>query len=256
MLRLFSLASGSAGNATIVLTGDGAFLIDIGIGPRILAAALDRVGIGLADLRAAVITHEHGDHCKGLEALLKRTDIPVYLTRGTARCLPAHRRMVILPSDARLRHGGTTLRLDAKSHDTPEPVFVSVSCKGKTAVVITDLGEADPAVAAAVAAADLLLLESNHDPQLLARGPYPPWLQQRIRSARGHLSNAQAADLVRQHAHPRLGGLILAHLSETNNTPTKALAAMRAALAGRPELSGLQPLVAPVRGDGTGIACG
>lgn len=247
--RVTSLASGSDGNAYVVEAGGALVVVDAGLGYRAFARSLAGLGRELAEIDAIVVTHEHGDHAKGLPVWGKHIHAPVYLTAATARALgiAENSRVRVVDRDAEIAVGEALVRLVPKPHDGLDPVAVTVCSGGRCAAVITDLGEPTAAIAAAVAGADLLVLESNHDAALLRDGPYPPWLKSRVAGKRGHLSNTQAAALVLEHAAPRLAGLALAHLSETNNEPGIARAAMAAALARRPDLRHVELVVAPHR---------
>ena len=252
MLRFSSLASGSSGNATLVEAwhehGErpSRLLVDCGLGPRRLAAALAQRGCTPAQIDAVFVTHEHSDHVGGVSALVRRHGTPVWASAGTWSTVaerggetlrPAQRALDGVP----LRVGALTLYPFAVPHDSAEPLQLVCSDGRARLGIVTDLGHPDPTVAAALQGCDALLLECNHDAALLADGPYPAWLKRRIGGVRGHLANAQSAALLDACRHDALRHVVAAHLSRHNNRPELALAALRSALAwglgfGTPEL--------------------
>lgn len=251
-----SLQSGSSGNATLVSAGRTSILIDCGISPRRLEERLAPLGRTPRELAAVFVTHEHWDHAGGCGVLSRRFRIPLYMTEGTARAAAgrifkkkAERELVrILPRSGRLAlAGGRALENEdapgelavewlTVPHDAAEPVAFAVECRSVRVGVLTDLGHASRAVRAWFETLDAVLLETNHDRDMLATGSYPASLKRRIASRLGHLSNEQAAALVRDHASPRLRVLLLGHLSADNNRPERALDALHAALGRRSDL--------------------
>ncbi|MBA2321060.1 MAG: MBL fold metallo-hydrolase [Deltaproteobacteria bacterium] len=225
------LASGSRGNCTYVGTERSGVLVDCGLGPTQTLARLSVVGLGTARIEGVLVTHEHSDHVGGAavldRALQKRQGelVPFWMTTGTARNL--HERIV--PRTVRTVVAGTPfpigrIRVEPVSvpHDVPDPVCYTLEI-GRTRVgVITDLGRSTRLVERQLSTMDVAVLEFNHDPELLLDGSYPWSLKQRIRGNHGHLSNAQAADLVAAGASSRLRHLLLAHLSDENNRPVLA----------------------------------
>jgi len=246
------LASGSRGNCTYV--GDGRFglLIDCGISTKQIFARLEEIGLGDAPIDAVFITHEHSDHV-GAAGVLSRAlqrrngvDVPFYMTGGTARslsrgCIPD--RIAELRPGREIAIGDLSVQAYAIPHDVAEPVAFAVTRGDVRVGVVTDLGHATPLVRQLVGTLDAALLEFNHDLDMLRSGPYTWSLQERIRGARGHLSNTQAAELLTSSATPRLKHLVLAHLSEENNTPEIAAAVAHQAL-GLLGLSGVRVQVA------------
>lgn len=255
-LRLSVLASGSAGNATyFVAEREGAapptrLLVDAGLAPREVERRRQRIDgrppHGASPdgprLDALFLTHEHGDHADHA-ADFAALGVPVYATAGTQRALdlPSELALRTIAAGETVTVGALEVTAVALPHDAEEPVGYVVSDGASRAGVLTDLGWADPAVAEAYAACDLLVLETNHDPSMLVLGPYLPGLKRRIAGPRGHLSNREAATLllkIYQAAEartpptrgPRL--VVLAHLSKTNNKPGKALAAVAPVLRG------------------------
>lgn len=228
------LASGSKGNAAYIRCGKTNILIDAGISCRRIEKGLKRYGCALGDLDAVFITHEHSDHVGGLATLLKRTDMPVYTTAETWQAMGRKtdgfdHRFVRLTRRVALKDIEVTPF--AISHDAARPVGYSLRHGDAKITLATDLGYVSPDVAAAAAYADILVLESNHDEEMVRNGPYPYALQQRILGRWGHLSNKTAAAFLASLPTKGLMRVLLAHRSEKNNTPSLALHTMRTVLA-------------------------
>lgn len=223
-LRYCLLASGSKGNAIYVAAGSSALLIDCGLSARETLRRLDLAGLPASSLKAVLITHEHRDHMAGARVLCKNLRLPVLATRATwAACgdMQATRHQAFAAGEA-FRLGDISLQPFSTPHDAADPVGLVISAGSARLGLCTDLGQALGLVLARLAGCQALILESNHDPRLLAEGPYPPWLKQRVRSRHGHLSNQQGAELLEKVHHPGLRQVTLAHLSETNNRPELA----------------------------------
>ncbi len=240
-VQLVSLGSGSGGNCTYVGDGRAGVLIDCGISTRQIFARLAAAGLSGAPISAVLITHEHRDHVGGAGVLSRRLHrelgrwVPTYMTEGTAANTPE----AALPDGPIVRvEPGRAFRVEhflvdpfPVPHDTRDPVAYRIEVGGAAAAVLTDLGRPTELVASKIRDLDALVLEFNHDLELLIGGRYPWRVKQRIRSSHGHLSNAQAAALLARTWSPRLKHLVLAHLSEENNAPAHALEAARRALA-------------------------
>ncbi len=240
-LRLVPLGSGSGGNCTYVGDGRAGLLIDCGISTRQIVARMAAAGLAGAPISAVLITHEHGDHVGAAGVLSRRLHrelgrwVPTYMTEGTAANTPA----AALPDGPICRvEPGRPFRVQhflvdpfSVPHDTRDPVAYRVEVGGAAVAVLTDLGRPTELIASKIRDLDALVLEFNHDLELLLGGRYPWRVKQRIRSSHGHLSNAQAAALLSRTWSPRLKHLVLAHLSEENNAPARALNAARCALA-------------------------
>ena len=233
-LRAAVLGSGSGGNATIVESVDGCLLLDAGFSCRELERRLDVVGRCAADVDAVLLTHEHNDHSRGASRFARRHQVPVYGTRGTYRD-PA---LGGLGSLARPMGPGVPLtmagfRIDVfpVSHDAREPVGIVVESSGGYRLgLVTDLGRRTAEAWRNLRDLDVLLLESNHDLDMLRTGPYPWRLKERVASARGHLSNEEAAAGLDELLSDRLSWVVLCHLSQTNNSPAFAAAAVQRVL--------------------------
>ena len=240
MLRFTSLGSGSSGNATLVEAQpqDGErctrVLVDCGLAPRQLASRLALRGLLVADIDAVFVTHEHGDHVGGVLALQRRHGTPVWASAGTWAQTTA--KLADAPTCELARDGeaivigALTLRPFAVPHDAAEPLQLTCSDGRHRIGILTDIGEPTAAVAQALHGCDALLLETNHDPMMLAAGGYPVWLKRRIAGHRGHLANSQSALLLDACRHDGLRHVVAAHLSRQNNRPELALAALRGAL--------------------------
>ena len=223
-LRVIVLNSGSNGNAVYVesVASGTAILLDCGISRRKIDMRLKIHGRGVQQVSAVFITHEHADHVRGLPILSKLYDVPVYLTEQTYRHLwkhRPHRGSKWIGNDETVVVGDLRVRAFPKSHDACDPVCFEVEAAGRRFLYVTDLGVPSPELIAALPEAHGVMLESNYDEDMLRNGGYPEHLQARIRSNYGHLSNAQAMGLLREHTNGALRTLVLGHLSENNNTP-------------------------------------
>ena len=239
MLRITVLGSGSRGNAILIDGTDGAVLVDAGFGPRSLVRRLNAAGRRPEEISALVLTHEHTDHASGAAAACARWGWPLYGSAGTLDALGVGRGTVVSPREARAftadgptAISGFLLETTSVPHDARDCralVFTDIR-SGARAGVAMDVGQVPDALPLAFARLDLIAIESNHDEQLLASGPYPWSLKQRISGGLGHLSNGAAAAFVSACAHRGLRGVLLTHLSETNNRPALAIERSRDAL--------------------------
>jgi phosphoribosyl 1,2-cyclic phosphodiesterase len=230
-VRIVLLASGSAGNASLFEAEGVSVLVDAGIAPRALEAKLAATGARLPD--AIVITHAHQDHVGQSLRLARRLKIPIYASEATARIPALHGREEVKIFSARepFAIGTLTLLPTPLPHDAAQ-VAIVVEGGGRRAAIVTDLGEVPPSLTAHLARCEVVLIESNHDAEMLQNGPYPSFLKRRIASARGHLSNAQTHALLR--ALPaETHTVVLMHLSKSNNRPEIALDSAQDALSGR-----------------------
>jgi phosphoribosyl 1,2-cyclic phosphodiesterase len=230
-LRAVFLGSGSAGNATAIEYGDTLVLVDCGFSAREVSRRMAAAGLDAARVSAILVTHEHGDHVRGIDVFVRRhaPGCEIVASEGTARAarldgLEAHvRRVRGLES---LRIGRLAVVPFATSHDAAEPLGFRFSAGGRTLGLMTDSGVLTEQAAEALSGVNLLGIESNHDDHMLETGPYPHHLKRRIRSRHGHLSNADAARAVERLAHDGLEAVIGLHRSRTNNTAALAGAAL------------------------------
>ena len=242
-MRFSPLFSGSNGNALYVEMGDARILIDAGVSGTRIVRALETLGVLPGMLDAILLTHEHSDHVQGAGILSRKFDIPLYATRGTWMAI-ADRMGRLSPSNVReLRAfedfyvGDIGVMPFALPHDASEPVGYSVSCGGTRVAVATDIGHLKGEWLEAVSGCDLVLLESNHDVDMLKAGRYPYELKRRILGNRGHLSNVDAGRAAVKLAKSGVRQIVLGHLSGENNFPELALRTVHDAL----EAEGFQP---------------
>ena len=228
-----SLGSGSSGNALLIEHGEALVAVDCGLGPRGLSSALAAQGRSPADLAAVLLTHEHADHVSSLGAVLA-AGVPVVTTAGTARAARVPSAAVVEATyGTPVVVAGLTVTPLVVSHDAAEPSGFRIATATAAVVVLTDLGRADDALGEAIAEADLVVLEANHDVDMLRTGPYPSHLKRRVLSATGHLSNAECAELLTAALcrRGRSFTVWLAHLSQTNNRPVVAVRTVEQRLA-------------------------
>jgi len=236
-MRFALLGSGSAGNATVIEAAGTRVLIDCGFPLRETERRLARLGLEAGQLDAILVTHEHGDHLSGVARLARRHRTPVYLTHGSYtawkdRDVPT---AVHFAPHTAFSIGALQVQPYPVPHDAREPCQYVVSHGALRVGVLSDAGHVTPHMCAVLDACDALLLECNHDPAMLADGPYPQSLKRRVGGERGHLANAQAAALLTRIGRERFQHLVLTHLSETNNTPGLALSAVHSALEADPD---------------------
>lgn len=221
-IRICTLASGSSGNSLFIQTERAKVLVDAGISPRQIAVRLKALGIQISEIDAVLVTHEHADHIAALPFL----QVPVYVA-STTTFLWKDKVENLREFDT----GSTFYINDALitpfpiPHDAIDPVGFTIQTDHKKVGVVTDIGSVTALVRERLKGVDALVLEFNHDEEMLIYGPYPWDLKQRIRSRLGHLSNVDAAGLLGSLMHDGLRYVVLAHLSESNNTPKKAIEA-------------------------------
>jgi phosphoribosyl 1,2-cyclic phosphodiesterase len=233
VLRVCLLASGSRGNAVYVEAGDARLLLDAGLSARELVRRLALLDVAGEDLQGLLVSHDHHDHSSGIGPLSRRFGLPVFMHPLTREALPKlgelaeHR---AFEAGETLSFRGLEIETIPLTHDAAVTVgYVFHSREGKIGVV-TDLGIATRLVADRLKGCRVLILEANHDEDLLRDGPYPWHLKQRIRGNHGHLSNSACAELLSGLLWDGLEAVFLAHLSEVNNTPEHALACVRSVL--------------------------
>ncbi len=224
-MRFLSLGSGSRGNATLIEAEGTRLLLDCGFAGREAERRLGLAGIDPATIDAILVTHEHNDHIRGVGVLARRHRIPVYITHGTLRSgrlgeVPELH--LIHGSQAPLRIGAFRVTPYPVPHDAREPVQFLFQAGGRRLGVLTDAGTITPHMVEVLSGCSALVLECNHDPEMLVTGPYPPALQARVGGRLGHLNNGQAAALLARIDHVGLDHVVAAHLSEKNNTPERA----------------------------------
>ncbi len=225
-LAVCVLASGSKGNAFYISDGFTSILIDAGLSAKEIKRRLKSRGLNPNDLDAILVTHEHSDHIQAVGVLSRQLKLPIYLSRKIEKKVSIGRSVY----EIRTFNSGSTFQINnlavhpfAVSHDAADPVGFTIGQNGSRIGLATDLGTVTPHVKENLKHCHLLILEANHDPDMLKNGPYPWHLKRRIQSRSGHLSNGQSKRLLMELQHKGLEHVILAHLSETNNAPKKVL---------------------------------
>lgn len=244
-MRFTILSSGSKGNALVVESGDTAVMVDAGLGPRTLSERMRQSFVDARKIRALCITHNHYDHAKCASAVAESLNVPTLATEACAKAhlrngVPFFAHQAIRPSDP-VTVGSLKIRCFSTPHDAPGSVGLVFEDGDAKMAVLTDLGHVHNALVDAVKGVNLFYLEFNHDREMLRTGPYPGSLKNRVASNYGHLSNEQGADLLARSRTGELTHLVLAHLSETNNTPQLAHSVAQRVLDG----SGVRISVAP-----------
>lgn len=227
-MRLALLGSGSSGNSTVVRAGNTYLLVDAGFSGKDLARRLEILGVEPEKLAGIVISHDHGDHTKGMGVFARRHGTPLYMTERTrdacAKLLRGEEVVHTYRAGYPFTVGDVRVEPFLTVHDAADPVGLALvdECTGLRLGVATDLGRPTAQIRHALSGCDLLILEANHDELMLQTSDYPWSVKRRIASSHGHLSNQAAAQFVVDLLHPRLAGVILAHLSDACNRPELA----------------------------------
>ncbi|HEX2463457.1 MAG TPA: MBL fold metallo-hydrolase [Thermoanaerobaculia bacterium] len=234
-MRVAVLGSGSAGNCLVVESAGRRILIDAGFSCREVEARCRRVGVAPETVEAVIVTHEHNDHSLGADRLARRLGLAVYATEGTLKALhwsrDARPRLHSIAPGWPYEIAGFEVEAFPVPHDAADPVGVVVTDRAGARVgFVSDLGCWSRLAGARLRDVDLLVLEANHDLDMLRRGPYPWVLKQRVASRHGHLSNQQAAEALPELVSDRLRSVVLYHLSRSNNEPALAVEAVSCAL--------------------------
>ena len=219
-MQFSSLGSGSKGNGTLVRYRDCTLLVDCGFTLKETEKRLKSLGVAPEEIDGVIVTHEHGDHINGVGPFARRHKSTVYMTPGTFRArdigqLPS---VELIKQYASFSIKGITVHPVAVPHDAMEPAQYVFEAGDKRLGILTDLGSITPHIEDRYSGCDALILEANHDPLMLASGPYPPSLKDRVGGAWGHLSNQQAATLLERVVCSRLKHVVVAHISEKNNS--------------------------------------
>ncbi|MBQ8527035.1 MAG: MBL fold metallo-hydrolase [Lachnospiraceae bacterium] len=234
-MRLLSIASGSSGNCIYIGDDTTHILIDAGVSGKRIEAGLNAVGVSGKDLDAVLVTHEHSDHIGGLGVLARKFDVPIYSTRGTIAGISMSKSVgdidgqlfQAIRRNENIAIGSLIIQAIPVSHDAAEPVCYKVSNEASTVAVATDMGYYTPDLVEQLKGLDAILLEANHDVNMVQVGPYPYYLKQRILGKKGHLSNESAGRLLSEIVHDDLKHVFLGHLSRENNLPQLAHEAVR-----------------------------
>ncbi len=234
MSKIFNIASGSKGNCTYVSNGDDAILIDAGVSCARITSALREKNFDVEKVRAIFVTHEHTDHINGIKVFASKFNLPVYMTKGTLESLgdtPFDDRVDVRVMDGAIDCGNICESNFHTSHDAAESCGYVLETPQEIIAVCTDLGVVTEEVHNAISGARAIVIESNHDLNLLRQNPnYTLQLKRRIMSDCGHLSNVDCAEEMVQLIKEGTVHFVLAHLSEQNNTPTVALGAAKTRL--------------------------
>lgn len=226
MIRFSLLGSGSNGNALLIASPRSKILIDNGLSFKQLQLRAAQVGVSLDDLKGVFVTHEHGDHVRGLGTLARKLDVPVFMTPGTLDALPLGvgkiPRLELFEAGQEIDVDGMLVGSFSVSHDAADPVSYCVQSDGCRLGLAADLGHASQLVVNKLTGCHGLILESNYCPNMLSQSSYPAALQQRIRGRMGHLSNGDACSLLAALLHHALRLVVLVHISEENNRPQLA----------------------------------
>lgn len=236
-MKVCVFASGSGGNCLLLSGGGTNILIDAGISMRRIVGSLAQLQLTMRDIGGVLITHEHSDHVSGLKMLLKYHDIQIFAPHTVANhlkgAIPQTEGFIhIIPVGEEFEIGGLKITAFHTPHDTDESVGYRIAGDGAVYAHATDMGMVTDEVLKGLNGADTVLIESNHDEDMLRYGSYPYYLKQRILSEHGHLSNESCAGLARTLAESGTKRIILGHLSRENNTPERAMYAAGQALAG------------------------
>jgi phosphoribosyl 1,2-cyclic phosphodiesterase len=231
-MRFASLGSGSRGNATLVAEGDTCLLVDCGFSIKETERRLERLGKQATELAGILVTHEHGDHISGVGPLARKYKIPVWMTPGTHSVQNCGElsQLELFNSHESFVIDGLEVRPFPVPHDAREPAQFVFSDGNRRLGLLTDTGSVTPHIMEQLNDCDALLLECNHDSDMLANSAYPYSLKQRVAGRLGHLSNEQAADLITQRGDTGLQHLVAMHLSEQNNTEAKVRQSLSAVL--------------------------
>ncbi|MBC5713442.1 MBL fold metallo-hydrolase [Roseburia sp. BX1005] len=224
-MELCSIASGSSGNCIMVGAHDSHLIIDAGISGKRIEQGLNSLGHKTSEMKGVLVTHEHIDHISGLGVIARRYGLPIYTTAGTMQAILQTKSVGkideslfhIIEPDHKFMIGELEIEPIQISHDAADPVAYLVRCDGRTAGVVTDLGTYDQYMIDKLRDIHVLLLEANHDVNMLQMGPYPYPLKQRILGDRGHLSNELSGQLLGSVLHDNFNTVVLGHLSKENN---------------------------------------
>ena len=222
-MRFSVLSSGSKANSTIIRTADATILIDCGLSAKQLEIRLNQVGISPSSIDAILVTHEHSDHIHGVPTMSKRYKIPVFANHQTLKQIPKSFHFEQFQNGVDFWVKGTRITPFSITHDAVDPVGFSIFSEGLKFSQATDLGRVTLLVSEHLKDSNFLVLESNHDQEMLRNCEYPWELKTRISSSYGHLSNDDAASLLSEIKHSDLRHVVLGHLSEHSNTPSLAL---------------------------------
>ncbi|MGI6332551.1 MAG: MBL fold metallo-hydrolase [Zhaonellaceae bacterium] len=235
-IKFFTLASGSSGNAVYVGSEKSGLLIDAGLTGKDICEKLAQNKVNTENLEGILVTHEHRDHIKGVGVMSRKLDLPVFATEGTWQGMKqsvgkiAEKNQKYLEVDNCLEIGDLKVEVAATSHDAQEPVAFTIHQGELSVGLATDTGQITRGLRKNITGCTALVLEANHDPTMLRRGPYPAYLKKRIASVMGHLSNQMSGEALAEFITGKTEQVTLAHLSEQNNIPSLALETVKQVL--------------------------
>lgn len=235
-LHLNILASGSKGNAYLVEGPEATFLVDCGISLKQIRLRAAELGCDLENIAGMLITHEHSDHVAGLSVVANHVDAPLFATAGTiaARSYLSRLSFEVITHDEAFELAGVRIQAFPTSHDVADPVGFTFETANDKLAICTDTGYVVDKAAEALYGARILALESNHDERMLAKGPYPAHLKQRVAGQSGHLSNVQAAEILPDLVSSDTEIVVGMHLSQQNNVPSLAVRTLAQAVGAEP----------------------
>lgn len=238
-MRICAIASGSNGNCYYFENYNEAVLIDAGVSCKQIVLRMEKLGLDVNKVKGVFITHEHGDHIRGVNVFCKKFQIPVYITKATLE----NSKITLDPSlikfinaDDSTKIGDIVVNSFSKNHDAADPCSFKVSCNDKNVCVLTDIGKECDNVINNIKDSHAIFLETNYDEEMLWNGAYPYYLKSRVSGENGHLSNLQAATLILDHGQSSLEHVFLSHLSENNNCPKIALSTFETLVKERQDL--------------------
>ena len=247
-MQLCSLYSGSSGNSIYVGNENTHFLVDVGVSAKKLEKALAEIDLTVNDMAGIFITHEHSDHISGLGVIARRYGIPMYGTAKTLEAVKAYKTLgevdyslfQAIEPDEDFMMNDIKVRAIRTWHDATDPVCYTFKQGKRKISIATDLGNFDAYIINNLKDSDILLIEANHDINMLEVGPYPYYLKQRILGDRGHLSNERSGQLIKQLLNNHIKGILLGHLSKENNFPELAYETVYVELLQNPYTSDIQ----------------
>ncbi|MBP5312023.1 MAG: MBL fold metallo-hydrolase [Clostridia bacterium] len=262
-MKVCTLVSGSSGNSTYISDGTTSVLVDAGVTGKRIEAELAAIGVSPTDIDAIFITHEHVDHIAGIGVLARRYGIPIFANYRTMCWLKYYKkvekipeeRLVVFENDTELEFKTLKVRPFSIPHDAADPVGYRFTSGGVSVAVSTDIGEVTDNIKRNVKGCAVVVLEANHDVEMLKKGPYTYLLKKRILGDHGHLSNDVSASFARELAENGTETIILGHLSAENNTPELALKTVRQGLEGQETACACRVLLAPRHSHGEIITC-
>lgn len=233
-MRIIPLASGSSGNSFLVQRNGYSILVDAGLSAKQIANRLDKVGVDPASLHAILISHGHSDHVKGVGVLSRKYKLPLYMNNGTWQEIRNYigqvHELQLFETGRAFQVGSFRVHPFSVPHDSAEPVGFRISVGTERVGIATDLGSITGLVTTLLQDLQVVVLESNHDPEMLRDGPYPWELKQRVKGRLGHLSNTDSGKILQRIMSDELQAIILAHLSTTNNRVALAMKSASACL--------------------------